>query len=97
MSRAWTAGVVFWLTGAGTMGSVVGQQPQGGDRPLPNYDIRDRDLPAPGGAADRQNTGRGRQPSRINSHTGALRVVDATDLVIPRGRSSNEIRNILPG
>jgi subtilase family serine protease len=97
MSRTWTAAVVFWLTVAGTMGSVAGQQPQGGDRPLPNYDIRDRDLPAPTGAADRQNTGRGPQRSRINSHTGALRVVDASDLVIPRGRSSNGIRDILPG
>ena len=108
MSRTWIAVTVFWLTLGGTTGPMAAQQPQGSDRPLPNFDIRDRDLPAPSSAADRQNTAPGQSAapgqrrSRGNPHTGALRVVDVTDLAIarelpPEGSHRAHARGRTPG
>ena len=92
MSRTWIAVTVFWLTLGGTTGPMAAQQPQGSDRPLPNFDIRDRELPAPSSAADRQVTDRGQRRSRGNPHTGALRIVDVTDLAIARELPPEGIR-----
>ena len=95
MSRTWIAVTVFWLTLGGTTGPMAAEQPQGSDRPLPNFDIRDRELPAPSSAADRRDTDRGQRRSRGNPHTGALRIVDVTDLAIARELPPEGIRNAL--
>ena len=95
MSRTWIAVTVFWLTLGGTTGPIAAQQPQGSDRPLPNFDIRDRELPGPSAAADRQGTAPGQNRSRANPHTGALRIVDVTDLAIARGLPPEGIRAAL--
>ena len=95
MSRTWIAVTVFWLTLGGTTGPIAAQQPQGSDRPLSNFDIRDRELPGPSAAADRQGAARDQKRSRANTHTGALRVVDVTDLAIARELPPEGIRAAL--
>ena len=94
-SRTWIAVTVFWLTLGGSTAPIIAQQPQGSDRPLANFDIRDRELPGPSAAADRQGAARGQRRSRVNPHTGALRIVDATDLAIGRGLPPEGIRTAL--
>jgi subtilase family serine protease len=97
MPRTWSALAAFWLTLSGTMTPLAGQQPQDGGRPLPNYDARDRDVPAGSSTAvaDRRVAVRGNVRSRANAKTGALRIADATGLSIARSQSSDGVRAAL--